>query len=342
ARAVAARVQRVGEALNRVRGDAFLRDAARAVVTVSAVTANARALARAHRLYREIVEAYEGDRIADATALANRAVEAVNGSGRPFAEDARRYRAIGAYHTNDVAAALADIEDVAADARSRRYLRLVGLAQRLIGLIHLAGGDDAAGAEAYRVALASFRSAGDTDNEAATQTSIAERFELAGDTEQSWQARSAALTLIPGVRDPLIRYRALQGPSLSALRDDLPEAALHFQHAALENARRSGQSPAVIAGLLNRAGINNRLGHPQRVTSDLEDARRVLTSVKNPLLATPHETRLLLAHSDTLAADDPAETAAALESMLCDLSLNADEPAAGEPGPRALPPSVLS
>jgi len=316
ARALASRVERVANAAAESRGDTSLRDATAAVIASSSSPSSARALATAHQLYRATSDAYEADRIADTEALARQTLEAFGRVRSPFGDAALRFRAIGAYYANDFPRALTDIEAVAARAEGRRYTRLRGLARRLSGLIHLVQGDYGRALDDYLVSLECFREAGELEEEAAIQSALAENFEFVGDTQQSWQAQYAALSLLGAVRDPIAGYRILQTASLMAVREEMPEAALHLQRAALENAQRAGRTPAVITGYLNRAAINERLGRSASVVADLDDARRLLTAVQDPLLASRNESRILLARGEALTRSQPTEAIGALNQAL--------------------------
>jgi CHAT domain-containing protein len=315
ARVLAARLQRVSDALQRGHDDAFWRDAVGAVIQATA-NGHAGVLAAAHRDYNRAADAYDADRVAEATNLAGPTVAPLDAAGSPYALAARRYEAIGAFYANDFAAALDQIGRVAAIATSRHYIRLVGLSHRLEGLIHVVRGDFARGLDAYQSALACFQSIQDTESEAAIQTSLAEDFEFVGDTQRSWLARYSALALISSVRDPLAAYRILQGTSLAAVRQDFPEFALHLQEAALQTAQRTGRVPAVITGYLNRAAINKRLGRPEQAAGDLDAARRSLATVRDPLFVGRTEARVLLAHGEMLSSDRPDEAIADLDKAL--------------------------
>ena len=112
------------------------------------------------------------------------------------------------------------------------------------------------------------------------------------------------------------RYRVLQGASMAALREDAPEIALHFQHAALDAAQSSGRLPAILTGFITRAAISQRLGESARAAADLDDAARILTTVRDPLLVSRNEARLMLARGETLARERPLEAIASLDKAL--------------------------
>src|SRR5262249_15501514 len=108
----------------------------------------------------------------------------------------------------------------------------------------------------------------------------------------------------------------LQGVSTAALRDEMPEAALHFQEAALDNAQRWRRPPAVMLGYLNRSEIYNRLGMPGRALADLADADRYLASVNDPLLTSRYQARILLTRGETQYRERPQEAVDSLTTAL--------------------------
>lgn len=276
----------------------------------------ARTLATAHGLYQTAVEAYNNDRVGSRRNWFVRVSSRSIRPGSSFAVSARRYQAIGSYYVDDLSAAFIEIGDVAVDAQKRRYPRLLGLAYRLRGLIHVTRGELVDGLDAYQAALKYFQLAGDVASEAAIDTSLAENFHFIGETQQSWSAWYAALSHIGAVREPVVRHLILQGASTAALREGMPEAALDLQQAALtmlitgasaggrdriSQSRRNLQSPRAIAA----GSVGPRA-----------EAQRYLTSIHDPLLTSRNEARILLACGETFAHNKPAEAVEALSKAL--------------------------
>src|SRR5262249_19650707 len=154
--------------------------------------------------------------------------------------------------------ALAAIHEVSDSSDTLAYPRVRGQALRLSGLIHVVRADFAAGLADYHAALKLFVDAGDADSEASMYASLAEDHHFLGDATEAWTAWRQALRRIDAVQERRVRHLILQGVSIAALRDELPEAALHFQELALDNAQRWHRPPAVMLGYLNRAEIFNR------------------------------------------------------------------------------------
>jgi CHAT domain-containing protein len=315
ARAVVSQVEPLAEALAEARADAFARDAVAAVVRASVDGQRVRTLAKAHQLYHAAAKAYDADRIGESAQLIGQAIEPLEQAGSSFAGAARRFQAIGLYYANDLSGALAEINDVAAYAQHRRYPTLLGFANRLRGLIYTVRGEFADGIDASQSALKNFQVAGDTENVAGIQATLAEEFQYVGDMQQSWLARYASLSLLGSVRQPIVQYRILQGASLAALREDLPEVALHFQAAALDSARRGNRDTLVI-GYLNRAEIFSRLGQTRNAAADLLEAQRFLSTIQDPLLVSRNEARIFLARGETIVREQSSQAIEALSKAL--------------------------
>jgi CHAT domain-containing protein len=303
-------------ALASQRGDSFFADCLDAARRTSSDAMKAASLARAQQAYRAAADAYNNDRIGESARQFTDLVAPLEQARSPLAWTARRYIAIGMYYANDFPGALAAIRAVGDSPNVAHYPRLRGLSLRLSALIHVSRGEFVAGLTDCQQALVFFESAGDVDNEASTYSTIAEDLSFLGDTAQAWTAWHSALQRVEIAQERRSRYVVLQAASYAALRNDLPEAAFHFQEAALDNARQWSRPPAVLAGVLNRAEIYKRLGQSNRAIEDLAEAERYLASVHDPLLTSRNEARILLARGETTYREHPAEAVDALTRAL--------------------------
>jgi tetratricopeptide (TPR) repeat protein len=316
ARAVLDRLNAPASSLSGQRRDFFSADCVDAARRVSRDAARAAALARAHQSFRAAADAYNEDRIGESARQFKGLVAPLEQAGSPLAWSATRYIAIGQYYANDYSAALAAIHAVGDDPATGRYPRLRGQSLRLSGLIHVNRGEFARALADYQQALIDFHGVGDVDNEASVYAAVAENFHFLGDAVQAWSAWEAALKRVELTLEHRSRYVILQAASYAALREELPEAAFHFQEAALENARQWSRPPAVLAGILNRAEIYKRLGQSNRAIEDLGEAERYLASVHDPLLTSRNEARILLARGETIYRERPGEAVDALTKAL--------------------------
>ena len=302
--------------LARQRDDAFYVDCLEAAGRASLDASKAAALARVHQSYKAAADAYNEDRIAESARTFKDLLSPLERARSPLVWTARRYIAIGMYYANDFSGALTTIRAVGDSPKIAHYPRLRGLSSRLSALIHVNRGEFVAGLTDCQQALGFFQSAGDVDNEASTYSTIAEDLSFLGDTVQAWTAWHSALQRVELAQERRSRYVVLQAASYAALRNELPEAAFHFQEAALDNARQWSRPPAVLAGILNRAEIYKRLGQSNLAIEDLAEAERYLASVHDPLLTSRNEARILLARGETTYRERPAEAVDALTRAL--------------------------
>jgi CHAT domain-containing protein len=314
--ALLTRLRPFGETLLREHDDAFFRDAFDSILRASGDPRRLREVATAHQLYRSANDAFDNDRIAESSKLARRSLPHLERTRSPFAGSARRFVAIGSYYSNDLGAALQEIGGVAAFAASRRYQSLLGQSHRLGGLVHVARNELAEGLDEYRASLQAFTAGGDVEREAAIQQSLAEDFHFLGDSQQSWSAWYAALGQLNQLGERRNRHLILQSVASALLLDDLPEASLCFQQATLDNALLWGRPPAVITAYLNRAETYSRLGQLELAKRDLENAKRYLADIQDPLLTSRNEARILVAEGETTYRTRPSDAVKGLSTAL--------------------------
>lgn len=316
ARDLLTRLGPAGEALSQQRDDAFLRDSIAAALEASAHAARARTLAEAHRRYRSAYVAYMDDRIADSATLFLEARRRLEQAESPFALPARRYLAVARYSAGDLDTASTELNRLAAVAHERRYTRLLGIIHQLRGLIYGVRGELAEALDQYERALNCYRTVGDLDNEAGISAIIAEALDLAGDRDQAWSKLQFALSKVDLVREFARRHTILQQASLIAHRSELPEVALQFQQATLDNAVRAKRSPGIVNGFVFRAAIHKQLGNIQLAAADLDRARRALAGISDPNLVARNTALIDLALGELHAEHHPVEAVEALERAL--------------------------
>ena len=168
----------------------------------------------------------------------------------------------------------------ARDLVSFRYLR--ARAAWLYGLIDISAGRlDEAGRE-YRSALDDLVAGGETDGVAAMRSVIAEQSFYVGDSQLAWHMARDALVLVDSTRSLDRRELTLVMPGLLASWQDLPEAALHFDSAYVNLARREHDVTGLAEALVRRAEIYDRLGFHDRAAADLRAAQEELPQIPDP------------------------------------------------------------
>jgi CHAT domain-containing protein len=316
ANVLATRVAPVADGLARERGDEFTKGVVTAVLAASDDQERTRLLAGAHMRYSSALKDYQEDRILQSAPQFESAVERLDGAGSPLAASSRLYTAIATYYAPDLTGALTQLQTLKDVAAARRYTRILGLTHRMIGLVHVVQGRLGAGLDEYRAALRCFQQVGDIDNEAGIRASIAETLDYIGERDTAWVERYAALSRLSAVEDPRRRHTILQGAAVAAVRQQMPEAALYFQHAALHNAIGWGRPPAIVNVRLNRAEVYTQLGSAHLAEQDLADAERLLATIEDPSLVARSEARILLARGQTMTEQAPGHAVDALDKAL--------------------------
>ena len=289
------------------RGDGFLRDAAAAAAAASGDPPRMRALAAAHRGYQAAFADYQDDRIRQSAAGFEVVLPALERAHSPLALAARFYLAVASYYASDLDVARAALGVVGRRARPSSYTRLLGFVHRIRGLIHVTQGRYGEGLDDYRAALACFERVGDVENDAGIHASLAESLDFVGEREAAWAARYAALSRLSLVHDRRRRHTILQGAAIAAARQELPEAALYFQRAALENARRWGRPSAAVNILMHRAEVYDKMRQADNAEADLREAERTLSRIDDAGLVARSRARIQLARGEIDATRQPQQ-----------------------------------
>ena len=308
----------VGQELTAATGDRFMTDAIQAALAASRNTAQAAALAQAHGAFRAASHDYDEDRIRESVGQFDSSLEPLDRARSSFAVWARLYLAIGQYTAGDFDSSLRALDPVIKVAQDRQYTRLLGLAHRMRGLIQSVGADFGASLEEYRAALICFDQARDVESAAQMHASLAEDLDFLGETELAWSERSTSLSQLRFVSTYRRRHTVLQLASLASTDQGLPEAALYFQHATLENAEQWGRPLAIFDAHLYQSEIQRQIGNTDLATSELRDARSTLTRVSDPQLVARNEAQIELEQGEVEWQRQPA---AAVESLTKALSL---------------------
>ena len=279
-------------------GDRFLIDATEAARSASRSAVLATALARAHETFHGASDDYNQDRIRESVVQFEAALEPLTVGGSPFAEWTRLYLAIGRYYAGDHPGAFHLLDPLMKNSEARAHTRLLGLAHRLRGLIHVVAGQFAAGLEEYRAAVVCFERVRDIDNAASMHALVAEDLDFLGETEMAWTELAKALAQLAHIREHRHRHTILQDSALASLRQGFPAAALYFQRATLDNATRWGRPLAIFNAHMYQGEIQRQVGNPERALAELRDARQVLSRISDPQLVARDEAQIQLAQGE--------------------------------------------
>ena len=236
ANALLARIAAVADVLEKERGDAFTLDALKPAMNAPVDGTTAQSLARctshlscgAYRIPGGIASARQR-RSFKRCSPARTGFESICGLS------ARFYLAIASfYNAADYNGALAELALLKAHATTNRYTRLIGLIQRVNGLIHVVQGRFASGlwmsTEGHSHALRKWPT---TKMKLASTQASRKTWSSSASAGQPgvngiWVCHACLLCTIRGGV-----HAILQGSAVASLRPSLPETALSFQSAAL-------------------------------------------------------------------------------------------------------------
>ena len=304
-----ARARRLADFLSQETGDQLTLESVRAVEQALAQRDDprTRALARGHREFRRVRDAYLAKHMDDAAAAAIRAAGLMRQGRSPFEYWARTYLVITSYYLGDMETSIRICDAILAETEGRPYHALRGRHFWSRGVHLFAQTQYEAALRDYLQGVDAFDRAHEMENGAAVRQQTAEALRVLGQTEASWRRYREALQRLPLIVDPVRVHALLTSVGLANLRQGNNATARYFFDATVDNGLRGGAS-LLVEARLNRARALARLGHVEEGVSDLELARTALEDV------TTSRTRLdaewLTADAEIHADRDPARAVA--------------------------------
>ena len=204
-------------------------------------------------------------------------------------------------------------------ATMRQYVSAAGRLHSLKGVLEVNQSALAASLEDYYAALANYEQVGDLESAAAAHNQIAENLQALGEPRDSWNHHGQALSLLPIVTSPLVRHQILWFAIQRCLHEGMPDVALHFENAFLENASNWANGNAIGAttsGYLQRSLVLSELGDFESARRDLDEARRRVADVRDPALAERWRTEILATAGELSQHDSRADAIGALTSAI--------------------------
>ena len=256
------------------------------------------ALARAHLAYAESVVAYESNDYARAKRLVEQALREFAHTRSQYQPWARVHLATIRFQQGDLAAADSDLAAVERDARAGDRSTLLGRTLWLRGLVFLAEWRLTEALHAFRGAAAEYENANEREYAVSLYHHLADALRMLGEQHESWQYIGRTLEGLPRVRKPLRRYLFLFNASLFASSQDLLEAALVFQDAAVREAARSAPEVSIEAAT-QRAAILLRRGDRVGAANDLDVAAERVSRVSDGYLRQGLEAEIAILRAQT-------------------------------------------
>lgn len=259
----------MGAALRATSGESLLADGVAAIEGASG--ARRGLLARGHAAFRSGRLAYRDRKLEDAERELLAAAAAFDAGNSPMKGLALAYAAAVIFDQNRIAEATAMVEPLASQAGS--HITLFAQASALLGRCHAYACNWSGALRHYENALTAFRRAGEPANVAEAENALGEIYSNAGDLEQAWHHRLAALQILGDGRHGTRLLAALATDArgeLLAGRWDSAQALLRLE---IAEAQRVGDPLLVADAYKRRARLHVDRGQTARADADLREAR---------------------------------------------------------------------
>jgi len=181
------------------------------------------------------------------------------------------------YRENSLDSAQRILSSVEQEARSRNYTILLARVLLQRGLTYNRQWKLTEGLAALRESASLYDQSAQRQNAVSVYSNIADALRMLGEPHQSWEFIGRALEEMPALRRADRRYLLLYNAALFARREELLEAALVFQDAAVREAAQAGTA-TLIEATIQRALVNLRRGDHASAATDLDQATRQLES----------------------------------------------------------------
>jgi CHAT domain-containing protein/tetratricopeptide (TPR) repeat protein len=310
------RLRVMGDAMQRVAGDALYTDAVAAIdIAQRRGQESLAAIAAAHRDYANAASLLRADRFAEAGARLESAQQLLTAVASPFAVRASIDLGLTGYYTNQYDAALVRLKAAQAIADAKNYEWIRGHSALGQGLIAFAQSRLADAQAHYEATLGIFERMGDAEQVVSGHGLLASFYYYLGDKKNEWKHRQPMLQGLSVSRSARLRYSVMATAALS-LRDENPEAALAIQDVVIQSAAESGRPAMVIEGLAQRASILLKLGRYSDATLSVANARARLAHISEPAFKQLFEIIVLSAESELLRERNAGGAVVAAQTAL--------------------------
>ena len=232
---------------------------------------------RAHQIYATGVKQLDATDLTGARQSFSESRALFSRVKAPFRSNADIRIATIDYRENSLDSAQRILSLVEQEARSRNYTILLARALLQRGLTYNRQWQLTEGLAALRESASLYDRSAQRQNVVSVYSNIADALRMLGEPHQSWEFIGRALEEMPSLRKADRRYLLLYNAALFARREELNEASLLFQDAAVREATQAGAGQ-LIEATIQRALVNVRRGNHARAAADLDQATRQLES----------------------------------------------------------------
>lgn len=235
-------------------------------------------LARAHLDYADGVAHYSSGDYEKAMAALSRARIGFAAAHSPYVNWAETQLATIEFQRRDLVTADRRLARIESLARQAGYQTLLGRVLWLRGLVHAKAWRLTEAITAFRAAAACFEAADESEFAVSIYNVLADTLRTLGEIHESWRYIGQTLHELHRVRSPVRRYLALYNAALFAASQELFEAALLFQNAAVDQSATAGPAPGVES-LIARAVVQISRKDRSAAAADLRLARAKLATI---------------------------------------------------------------
>jgi CHAT domain-containing protein len=295
----------IAEMLVRAHGDEQPLQGIRAIVSVQDPVAKKR-LGSAHVALADAIRLFDDGAVSAAVSRFRKARPALLAAGSTYAKWSTVYESVSLYADRQLARAF----DVASapGAPGPRYRYLHGRQAWLKGLTRLHQGRLSAALAHYTEALADFEAVGEHDSATAMSSLVAESLFSLGERSRAWRHQYKAVREARTLTVVRRRHLVLLTAGLMCIEEGLPRAALEFQDAVIADAQATKVRPSsLLNAYLQRSRNRHALGNVSGAVTDLEQARKQLHLVQEPLLRRRDEAEIQAATALILGTTGPTE-----------------------------------
>jgi CHAT domain-containing protein len=269
------------------------------------------ALAAGHRLFAVARRRFLADERLSASATMTEAAVAFRQADSPYAQWAPVFRSLS-LRLSDAQGAI-DVLGVVPLARlPARYPALRGRVAWAAAVAWDSLGRFDRGRELMAVAVASFRAAGEIENQISTETITVEEQTYLGDRAGAWSSLLSVMTALDR-RGPGTRTLHFGLAATLALDAGLPEAAIEFQDSRV----RVADTPRATAeAYLRRAETLAAIGRRGDALSDLGLAANAVAQITDPAVRDRNAADVAVARADVLRHQDCRQAVEQVETAL--------------------------
>jgi CHAT domain-containing protein len=275
-----------------------------------------RDLVHGHHLYARARELHEKQDYPAAEPLFHQAFAALDSGRTPFAAWPRLYVAIITHHHADQPGAIRQLEQLRRRYQTTEYSPLLGMIDWMIGQARGVQGPIASALPASESALRHFQQAGEVENQAAMDSTLARIYTELGDVQRAWRHHQAALLVLPRLYKPR-RAQNILSVAIQTLRKtgDLAPA-VYFQEMLIDDAYQANNPIGITVALRNQASLLHELGRRDEAIASLGQARTAAGRIGDTLLRQSVEVEVMVAEGRILRKDRPLEALRALDAAL--------------------------